>query len=240
MTSSTQRGGIIRLPSASSSFEITIERARTRLTDLIIDKLDQWFDYGQYEWTPRQRESSPSMYLYELVNWLTTIVDSLNVKEEYKEEVYTGSLAHIANSFLGFLTGRDVPILNEHAISNILIDVDFLGDELKRIDRPHLSSVFEELRFVSRASFSASFILSDRHYPRQTCTIILRNAVQEYLVPSNRQTKYASVRPKRLQAILDKLARYGASQRDQQARELGERRRKEAEAVGRVFPGESR
>jgi len=146
---STQRGGIIRLPSASSSFGKTIERARTRLTNLIIDKLDQWFDYSQYEWTPRQREGSPSMYLYELVNWLTTIVDSLNVKEEYKEEVYVGSLAHIANSFLGFLTGRDVPILNEHAISNLLTDVEFLGDELKRIERPHLSYVFEELRLVS-------------------------------------------------------------------------------------------
>jgi len=48
------------------------------------------------------------------------------------------------------------------------------------------------------------------------------------------------VKPKRLQALLEKLARFGGNQRDAVLRELGERRRREAEAVGRVFPGESR
>jgi hypothetical protein len=42
-------------------------------------------------------------------------------------------------------------MLNENAISNILIDVDFLEDELKRIGRGHLASVFTELRLVSIA-----------------------------------------------------------------------------------------
>ena len=48
------------------------------------------------------------------------------------------------------------------------------------------------------------------------------------------------MKPKRLQALLEKLAQFGASQRDAVSRELGEKRRREAEAVGRVFPGESR
>jgi hypothetical protein len=38
--------------------------------------------------------------------------------------------------------------MNENAISNILIDVDFLEDAFKRIGRPHLSSFFIELRLV--------------------------------------------------------------------------------------------
>jgi hypothetical protein len=40
-------------------------------------------------------------------------------------------------------------MMNEKAISNILIDVDFLEDSLKHIGRPHLASVFSELRLVS-------------------------------------------------------------------------------------------
>jgi len=40
-------------------------------------------------------------------------------------------------------------MMNENAISNILIDVDFLEDILKQIGRSHLSSVFSELRLVS-------------------------------------------------------------------------------------------
>ncbi len=55
-----------------------------------------------------------------------------------------------------------------------------------------------------------------------------------------RHTSYSAVKHKRLQALLEKLARYGATQRDSSARELAERRRKEADAVGRLFPGEGR
>lgn len=124
--------------------------------------------------------------------------------------------------------------MNENAISNILLDVDFLEDELKRISRGHLVAVFAELRAVS--IFPRTFCRS--HSPFQTCGIALNNTVQEYLVPANRRAAYSMVKHKRLQALLEKLARYGAQQRANPERELGERRRKEAEAVGRLFPGE--
>ena len=47
------------------------------------------------------------------------------------------------------MTGRNIPMMNENAISNILIDVDFLEDEFKRNGRPELCTVFAELRMVS-------------------------------------------------------------------------------------------
>ncbi|KAH9482752.1 Exocyst complex component 6 [Psilocybe cubensis] len=216
---STQRGGSIKL-TAASSFDPIISRARARMSGLISSKLDQCFELSEYDWTPNARETSPSMYLYELVNWLTTVVDSLVIKEAYKEEAYKGALGYITDCLMDFLTGRDIPMMNENAISNILIDVDFLEDELKRIGRSHLSTVFTELRL--------------------TTSIALSGTVQEYLVPANRHASYAAVKPKRLQALLEKLARYGANQRDAPRREIGERRRKEAEAVGRLFPGENR
>ncbi|KAF8639756.1 hypothetical protein AX17_001018 [Amanita inopinata Kibby_2008] len=214
-----QRGGTIRLKSAAS-FEATLGRSLSRITALITSKLDQFFELSGYEWTPQTRESSPSMYLYELVNWLTTIVDSLYIKEIYKDEAYKGALDYIAGCLMNFLTGRDVTMMNEHAISNILIDVDFLEGELKRIGRPHLSSAFVELRM--------------------TANIPLSDTVHEYLVPAMRRTTYAAIKHKRLQALLEKLARYGATQKDASARELAEKRRKQSEAVGRLFPGEGR
>ena len=60
------------------------------------------------------------------------------------------------------------------------------------------------------------------------------------LVASIRQTSYANVKPKRLAALLDKLGRHGLECRDAPSREKGDKRRKEADAVGRLFPGESR
>lgn len=64
--------------------------------------------------------------------------------------------------------------------------------------------------------------------------------MNEYLVPTVRHTSYSAVKHKRLQALLEKLARYGSTQRDPATRELAEKRRKEADAVGRLFPGEGR
>ncbi|KAF7288272.1 Rsec15 protein [Mycena chlorophos] len=214
---SSQRGGSIVL-TASSSFEATLARALQRITGLISSKLDDFFGLSEYNWTPAVCEDGPAMYLYELVNWLTTVVDALVIKEAYKDEAYKGAVAYIADCLMDFLTGRNIPMMNENAVSNILIDVDFLEEELRRIGRGHLCSMFIELRTMT--------------------AIALNNTVQDFLVPANRQTSFAAVKHKKLQALLDKLAKYGASQRDAAARELGDRRRREADAVGRLFPGE--
>jgi hypothetical protein len=42
----------------------------------------------------------PSMYLYELVNWLTTVVDSLAIQEAYKDEAYRGAVSYIAECLI--------------------------------------------------------------------------------------------------------------------------------------------
>ena len=71
-------------------------------------------------------------------------------------------------------------------------------------------------------------------------SIVLSDKVAEYLIPSLRQTTYKPIKPKQLQALLEKLARFGSQCRDTPSRERGEKRRKEAEAVGKIFPGENR
>lgn len=97
--SSAQRGGIIRL-TASASFGSTLSRALGRITSLINSKLDDFFELSEYDWTPTTREDAPSMYLYELFNWLTTVVDSLVIKESYKDEAYKGAVAYIAECLM--------------------------------------------------------------------------------------------------------------------------------------------
>lgn len=99
LTSSTQQGGVIRL-TAPDSFEGTVSRSRARMSGLISSKLDQCFELSEYDWTPNTRETSPSTYLYELVNWLTTVIDSLSIKEKYKEEAYKGALGYIVECLM--------------------------------------------------------------------------------------------------------------------------------------------
>lgn len=95
---STQRGGTIRL--ASSPFSEPFQQSRRRITALITSKLDDFFDLSEYDWTPQGREEMPSMYLYELVNWLTTVVDSLPLNDTYKVEAYKGAIGYIAECFM--------------------------------------------------------------------------------------------------------------------------------------------
>lgn len=96
---SSQRGGSIRV-TAASSFAATLSRTLGRVTASIISKLDDFFGLSEYDWTPKTREDAPSMYLYELVNWLTTVVDSLVIKDAYKEEAYKGAVDYIAQCFM--------------------------------------------------------------------------------------------------------------------------------------------
>jgi exocyst complex component 6 len=85
---------------ASTSFGATLSRALERVASLITSKLDDFFELSEYDWTPKTREDAPSMYLYELVNWLTTVVDSLVVKDMYKDEAYGGAVSYIADCFM--------------------------------------------------------------------------------------------------------------------------------------------
>ncbi|KAF7291070.1 Rsec15 protein [Mycena chlorophos] len=328
---SSQRGGSIVL-TASSSFEATLARALQRITGLISSKLDDFFGLSEYNWTPAVCEDGPAMYLYELVNWLTTVVDALVIKEAYKDEAYKGAVAYIADCLMDFLTGRNIPMMNENAVSNILVDVDFLEEELRRIGRG--TSLFHVYRIANGtqknlldwidlllvltmdnitdqipSKLDAFFELSEYDWTPTECedgpsmyiyelinwlmTVIDAQAVEEaskeevykvaftismmnenavsnilidvdfleqelrrigrghlcsifvelratdlqscsttpedFLVPADRQTSFAAVKPEKLQALLDKLAKHAAG------RELGDRRKREADAVGRLL-----
>lgn len=51
-----------------------------------------------------------------------------------------------------FLFGPNVPMVNENAITNLLVDVDFLEGEFKTLGKAQLSSSFTELRLVCPTS----------------------------------------------------------------------------------------
>ena len=64
--------------------------------------------------------------------------------------------------------------------------------------------------------------------------IPLNNTVSEFLNPQMRASAYTNVKPRNLQILLEKLARYGSTVRTLAEREKAERRRKEAEAVSKI------
>lgn len=95
----TQRGGTVRITAAPAFAEALIQ-ARARIAAVIASKLDDFFGLSEYDWTPAQKDTVPSMYLTELVAWLSTVVDSLQLKDEYKEESYKEAIAYISRCLM--------------------------------------------------------------------------------------------------------------------------------------------
>jgi len=212
------KGECVPLERFAISVRHTLPVAMDRIAGIIRSKLADFFELSEYVWTPRSREAVPSMYLYELVNWLTTVVDSLKLRKSIEDDVYRGAIIFVAESMMDFITISDSSTVNENGLANLLVDVAFLENQLQEIGRDELSEVFMELR--------------------NTIAIAIENKVPDFLnafrLPDS---PYSNVRPRRLATVLDKLARYSLDQKgkkDSIERELGERRRRETEAVSRL------
>jgi hypothetical protein len=95
----TQRGGTVRI-GAGAAFGDALAQARARIGAVIASKLDDFFGLSEYDWTPPVAERVPSMYLTELVAWLSTIVDSLQIRDAYKADAYRGAGAYIAQCLM--------------------------------------------------------------------------------------------------------------------------------------------
>ena len=83
---------------ASNAFATALRRAVARVNASITSKLDDFFGLSEYDWTPDSRVNRPSNYLDELVNWLTTVVDTLVIKEAYKDEAYRSAVEYLAGT----------------------------------------------------------------------------------------------------------------------------------------------
>ncbi|KAG8865136.1 hypothetical protein FRB96_000025 [Tulasnella sp. 330] len=210
----TQRGGSIRLMSYAS-FASLHSQAVAHLISVLNNKLTDIFETAEYDWTPNQPETTPSMYLWDTPNWLMTVVDGMSVPEEVKEEVYRGALNHIAESLMNFLVGPDVKIVNDDGLSNLATDIEFLEDQFQRPGKPDLTGVFKEIR--------------------TTVAIVTKEDVASYLIPAKRQQLYSNVQPRKLGSLLEKMARFTPKNRSVAELQKVERRRQEAQAMSRMI-----
>lgn len=62
---------------------------------------------------------------------------------------YFCRLKRFTNVQQEFIVGRQVTILNENALWNLTTDVNFLKEELDKLQRSYLDAVFTELKSVS-------------------------------------------------------------------------------------------
>jgi hypothetical protein len=96
-----------------------------------------------------------------------------------------------------FLTDRSIALMNENAIANVVIDLDFLEEQFRGAGRANLVSLFIELRLVSVARSSAalspragvSLLFLSLQYPYYVgdinCDVRFRNGVPCSIITPN-------------------------------------------------------
>ncbi|WVQ82288.1 hypothetical protein IAT38_004416 [Cryptococcus sp. DSM 104549] len=214
----SQRGGPVKLASGAS-FTSTLALAQSRIDSVVNSKLESFFELAEYNWMPARPQSTaaePSTYVFEMITFLTAYVDSvlIGLREEVKTRAYGNALGRINKWIMDMLCGQEVQRFNEMALASVLADVTFIEAEIKRLEKPELDHVFDEVK--------------------HTINIILSDAVQAYMEPSIRSMSYQAVKPLRLAMILAKLGK-GASAMGGQANMFkAERRRGEADSVARL------
>ncbi|KAG8685194.1 hypothetical protein FRC09_014902 [Ceratobasidium sp. 395] len=84
--------------SAADALGRTLQRAESRISAVIAKKLDDF--EPEYDWTTRTTETQASIYIFQLVSWLTTVVDSLDLEDRFKDVAYRNAMIHVSNLFM--------------------------------------------------------------------------------------------------------------------------------------------
>lgn len=190
--SNTPNPGCQLVLGASEHLSTTMSIAQKRIDSAMFVKLDQFLDLLEYDWMPVHSASTQrqvSSYLRDLVDWLSTMMDSALVllPKAVKDTIFTSCFMHISNRLLNSaLLDRQLQMINLAALSNLESDVTFLYQYGKSLDLPDIENVFGQIR--------------------QTLGVILSESVSEYALSRQARTlKFPQVQPIKVAAILEKL-----------------------------------
>ncbi|KAN0062930.1 Rab GTPase-binding exocyst subunit S15 [Thecaphora frezii] len=213
------RGGKLRLD-ASGHFAKTLEVAQQRIDEALAAKLDQFVGLAEYDWTPaRPRDGGgPAAYLQDMLDWLTTMMDSVLIllPRKVKEEAYRAAFKHLARQLLDEqLLSKDEDRCNANALVNLQTDAEFLRRRAMGLGEGEGGmEAFEELR--------------------QTLAVVLTDSVNEFAHNSTaRMVRFPRAQPAKVAAILERIARFHSSKGPAEA-EMATKRSREKDAVLRL------
>lgn len=139
--------------SSVQAFENTLSLAQDRIDAVLASKIESFCELADYQWMPKRAPDNiePSNFVFEMITFLTAYVDAvlIGLSDEIKTRAYQRALQRINLWFMDTLTSRDVARYNEFALMNVLADVTFVEQEVKRLGKVGLDHVFDEVKMVS-------------------------------------------------------------------------------------------
>ncbi|CAM0140229.1 unnamed protein product [Umbelopsis sp. WA50703] len=187
-TRSFHRAGPIQLR-ATSTFKETRQTAEKRIFRVVNLKLDEFLELSEYDWMAQERQDHPSPYLFDLVTFLTNVINAalLNLPESIKSLIYFDALDHLSHAMMDLLLDHNEPALTDIALQNFDVDVRFLEDFVKNLGDPTIVDTFLELR--------------------QLLTLVQSDNAEEFLNPQMKNKKYSRVQPQHAVIVMEKLMR---------------------------------
>lgn len=211
------RGGKLRLD-ASTHFNTTLDMAQQRIDSAIATKISEFFGMAEYNWVPTRQSREPQEWLAEMLQWLSTMMESVLVllPRDIKMEHYKTAFRYVADTLLNDqLLSKDEPQVSLLGLVNAQIDVDYLIKQSEAMQEG-MSDVFQEIK--------------------QTMTIPIEGKVSDYAMNTTiRQQRYKEVKPTKLASLIEKLGRYeGRPGSGERGEREAAKRRNERDAVLRL------
>lgn len=252
------RGGTLRLD-ASSHFTATLDIAQARIDSAIGAKLLEFIELEEMDWTrasdPPSGRAQPSSYIFEMLTWLETMMESVLVllPRETKLRAYRSAFRYVASQLLdGQLLAREVEKVSPPGLRQLQRDVEALCSEGRRLvsataggggsgpgdaaNGAAPATPTSPALDVAQASGLVDTIWAEA---RQTIAIALGDnasssggGVTEYLSPTARSTSLREAQPAKVAGVLDRLGKWHLSRGEQ---EIAARRFKERDQVGRIL-----
>ncbi|RUS26160.1 hypothetical protein BC938DRAFT_471161 [Jimgerdemannia flammicorona] len=148
-TRSFHRAGKIILK-ATNVFRDTRKRGEKRIFELVNFKIDEFLELADYDWMSEERSKTPSVYLQDLVTFLDSVINATmqNLPPSIKSFIYFDALDHLANAMREILLNSKVKKMNDNALHNFDVDIQFLEDFVQSLGDPNIVDTFIELRQV--------------------------------------------------------------------------------------------
>lgn len=143
------RGGRLRLD-ASGHFTTTLDLAQQRIDSAIASRLVEFFGMAEIDLTPNQVRREPAEYLGEMLQWLTTMMESvlLILPRDIKMLHYRTAFTYIADQLLNDnVLSKEDPQINTNGLRTLMTDVAYLIDHARKLE-PGMESAYNELRQV--------------------------------------------------------------------------------------------
>ncbi|KAI9202810.1 exocyst complex subunit Sec15-like-domain-containing protein [Polychytrium aggregatum] len=183
---SNSKPGTVTLQ-ATKTFQETINVAEKRIFELLNTKIDDFLELADYEWEAVESNDSPSPYLLELVNYLTSVITSTlsNLTPSLKSYLYFDSFGHLGRALNGLWLNPSVKIISLGFVRTFKIDVLFLKTFVKGLGDIEIGDAFVEL------DQTIEYLLSERY--------------EDFLDAAVRSAKYNRIKVSNAVVLLEKL-----------------------------------